>query len=204
VRLRLLPGNTRFFELFDEAGRNVATAGAILHELLRAFPETGAAGRLRACEEEGDRITRELVELLNGTFVTPFDREDVYALASALDDVVDHLDEAGDELVLYGVRSVRPEAVAQAAVAARTCELLAAAVGRLQGFAEIRGLLGELDAAEEEGDALVRAAIAGLFAGDADALAVIRWKDIHEEIEEAVDSCQRAGHVLESIYLKNQ
>lgn len=205
MRLRIRPENTRFFELFAAAAANVEQAGRLLVETLEAFPDArDAQRRLRACEGEGDRITHELVRLVNSTFVTPLDREDIFALATVIDDVVDHLDEAADELLLYGVRTVPAAAKAQAEVARDACALLARALERLEGFEDVHDLIVAIHTKENEGDALEREALGRLFSGDEDPLVVIRWKDIHAQIEEAVDGCERAATVLESIYLKHR
>jgi len=205
VRFRLQQSDARYNALFAAAADNVATAGRLLHELFAAYPDGGDLGeRMRACEHEGDRITRALVELLNTTMLTPFDREDVYALASAIDDVVDHADEAADELAIYGVRKVPAAAVAQAHAAELACAALAEAVRRLDGFRAVADAVEAVRQHEREGDRLVRTALAELFAGDADPLVVIRWKDIHEEIERAIDACERAAVVIDSIYLKSR
>jgi hypothetical protein len=205
VRIRLLPQNTRFYELFDAAAVNVEQAGRALHGLLAAFPDTRAHHEhLRDCEREGDRVTHELVRLLNSTYITPFDREDIFTLATVVDDVVDHLEEAANEVQLYGVRSIPDEALAQAGAAEEACGLLARVLRRLREGLDLREELAAIHRTEDHADGLARDALGRLFAGGADPLVVIRWKDIHEEIEEAVDSCQRAANVVETMLLKNR
>ena len=205
MRLRVLPSNRRVLELLAEAGTNVAAAGSTMYEALVGFPQADeSATRLREIERNGDRLTRELYVLLESTLVSPIDREDAFSLASALDDVVDHLDEAVDEISLYGVRTVVPAAIEQAAVARDACALLQEAVSRLDGFRDARDLIARIEELEHAGDRVERAAISSLFAGDADPLMVIRWKDIHEEIESAINACDRAGQALGTIYLKNR
>ncbi len=205
MRLRVLPSNRRVLELLAEAGTNVAAAGATMHDALVGFPSPdGAPERLREIERNGDRLTRELYVLLESTLVSPIDREDAFSLASALDDVVDHLDEALDEITLYGVRTVVPAAIEQAAVARDACALLQEAVARLDGFRDAHDLIARIEELEHAGDRVERAAISSLFAGDADPLMVIRWKDIHEEIEAAINACDRAGQIVGTIYLKSR
>jgi predicted phosphate transport protein (TIGR00153 family) len=203
VRISLIPRNRQFQELLARAGRNLVEISEALCVLLDEFPETRMATRIRELERAGDEITHEIVRMLNSTFVTPLDREDVYALSGKLDDVCDHVDEAADELVLYGVRHVRPAARAQADVIRRAAERLAAAIDRLDGLRDARDDLVAVHTLENEGDRLEREAIAELFAGGEDALVVIRWKDIHDRLEAAVDSCEQAAAVLETIYLKS-
>jgi uncharacterized protein Yka (UPF0111/DUF47 family) len=171
----------------------------------RDFPESGGAvTALRAAERAGDGIARELFVTLESTIVSPIEREDAFALGSALDDVVDHLDEAADELYLYGVRTMRQAALRQAALAEDVSALLRDAVRRLRESDDPRDLIEQLRRRETEADQVHRTAVGELFSGDADPLMVIRWKDIHEELEAAVNACEQAAEVLESIALKTR
>ena len=178
----------------------------LLVELLDRFPDDGAGliRRIKDAEHEGDRLTHEVVDLLNRTFVTPFDRDDLYRLAGAIDDVCDHVDEAADNISLYGVRVIPPDAKAQADVILRASIKLDEAVGRLDGFKDSRQQLIDLRALEDEGDRLVRDAIAGLFRSGQDAVSILRWKDIYEQLEDAVDAWESAADVLEGILVKNR
>jgi predicted phosphate transport protein (TIGR00153 family) len=159
---------------------------------------------IKELEHEGDRLTREVVDLLNRTFVTPFDRDDIYLLAGAIDDVCDHIDEAAGNIVGYGVEQIRPMAKEQAQVILRSAEKLHEAVSRLEGFKDSSSQLHALRDLEDEGDRLNRAAVSELFTSGEDPIAVIRWKDIHEQLEEAVDACENAADVLEAILVKNR
>jgi len=141
---------------------------------------------------------------LNRTFVTPFDRDDMYNLASALDDICDHVDEAAGNILGYGVTRIRPSAQEQATVIERAATKLQEAVGKLEGFKDAKRELIELRDLEDEGDRLNRESIAALFASGDDAISIIRWKDIHEQLEEAVDACENAADVLEAILVKNR
>jgi predicted phosphate transport protein (TIGR00153 family) len=175
-------------------------------DLLDRFPEQSEeiVRDVKELEHEGDRITHELVDLVNRTFVTPFDRDDMYRLASVLDDICDYVDEAAEKIVSYGVRDVRDGAREQARVIQRSAAKLSEAIGRLEGFQDSRRQLIELRELEDEGDRIARAAISELFAMGGDAIAIIRWKDIHEQLEEAVDACENAADVLEAILVKNR
>ena len=175
-------------------------------ELLDRFPaDTQEAFRdIRDLEHEGDRLTHEVVDQLNRTFVTPFDRDDMYRLAGALDDICDHVDEAAGNLVSYGVEDVRDRAREQAQVILRAATKLEEAVRCLDGFRDASRQLIELRELEDEGDRLLREAVADLFVSGEDAMVVIRWKDIHEHLEEAVDACENAADVLEAILVKNR
>jgi len=205
-RIRLTPQNREFFDLYARSSANVVEIARLLVHLLDRFPEESGelARRIKDCEHEGDRLTHEVVDLLNRTFVTPFDRDDMYRLAGALDDVCDHVDEAADELGLYGVKNVPGEAREQADVILRAAIKLDEAINRLEGFKDSKEQLIELRALEDEGDRLVREAVAGLFRSGQDPISIIRWKDIHEQLEEAVDACENAADVLEAILVKNR
>ena len=206
VRLRLTPHKHEFFELYAGASANAVEIARLLVKLLERFPEDGRAlvDQIKAREHEGDRLTHEVVDLLNRTFVTPFDRDDMYRLAGALDDICDHVDEAADNLGSWGVEQVPEKARAQAEVILRATTKLDEAINRLEGFRDSSAQLEELRRLEDEGDALVRDAVADLFASTDDVKAIIRWKDIHERLEEAVDALENAADVLEAILVKNR
>jgi len=206
ARLTLIPQKREFFELYNRAAQNNVAIAELLVELLDRYPD-GADDLVRDVKElehEGDRLTHELVDLLNRTFVTPFDRDDMYRLAGALDDICDHVDEAAGRIVAYGVAEIREQARGQAQVIRRAAAKLAEAVGGLEGFKESRRELIELRELEDEGDRLAHDGVSSLFTDDADPLTVIRWKDIHEGLEEAVDACENAADVLEAILVKNR
>ena len=204
ARISLVPQTREFFRLLERASQNAVGISRELVELLEDFPSDGAHLReIKELEHEGDRLTREVVDLLNRTFVTPFDRDDIYLLASAIDDVCDHVDEAAGNIAGYGVEQIRPKAKEQATRDPAQREKLSEAVGQLEGFKDSSSQLIALRDLEDEGDRLNRAAVSELFAG-ADPIAVIRWKDIHEQLEEAVDACENAADVLEAILVKNR
>jgi predicted phosphate transport protein (TIGR00153 family) len=205
ARISLVPQKREFFVLYSRAARNAVEIARLLLELLEEFP--APEGRLRDIKElehEGDRLTRELVDLLNRTFVTPFDRDDMYELSSALDDICDHIDEAAGNIAGYGVTEIRPAAILQARVILRATEKLREAVERVDGFRNADRQLHELRDLEDEGDRLNREAVSELFRTEDDAIMIIRWKDIHEQLEEAVDACENAADVLEAILVKNR
>ena len=159
---------------------------------------------MKAVEHEGDAITRELIQLLNTQYVTPFDREDIYELATALDDVVDHIEEASDLLELYGIESPTRQAIEQCRILVGAVEHLSDALARAAGLHGVQEELVELKQLEDEGDRVVRDAIADLFRrARIDPLIVIRWKDIFEALEDALDACETAANVLGNIVVKN-
>jgi hypothetical protein len=206
ARLSFTPQKREFFDLYSKASANTVEIAGLLVELLDRFPDDGVGliGRIKELEHEGDRLTHEIVLLLNKTFVTPFERDDMYRLAGALDDICDHIDEAADNLGSYGVERVPEKAREQARVILRASTKLDEAVERLEGFKDSSDQLAELRALEDEGDALERDAVAELFRSTDDAKTIIRWKDIHERLEEAVDALENAADVLEAIVVKNR
>ena len=206
ARLNLVPQRREFFDLYNQAAANAVAIARLLVRLLDDFPNDRDTilREIKDVEHEGDRLTHELVDLLNRTFVTPFDRDDMYRLASAIDDVCDYVDEAAGNILGYGVLEIREKARLQAAVIERAATKLQEAVGKLEGFKDSKRELIELRTLEDEGDQLNRAAIAELFASGEDALVIIRWKDIHAQLEEATDALENAADVLEAILVKNR
>jgi predicted phosphate transport protein (TIGR00153 family) len=205
ARLRLTPQKREFFVLFTQASANARDIARLLVDLLDEWPN--GRGRLldiRELEHEGDRLTHEVVNLLNRTFVTPLDRDDMYRLATVIDDVCDHVDEAADNIDAYEVEEVPEKARQQADVIYRAASRLHEAVELLDGFKDSRRQLVALRELEDEGDRLEREAVADLFRTGADPLTIIRWKDIHAQLEEAVDACENAADVLEAILVKNR
>ena len=206
ARISLVPQNREFFRLLEQASDNVVAISQQLVRLLDEFPTDGSGPlrEIKELEHEGDRLTRSVVDLLNRTFVTPIDRDDLYRLAGALDDICDHVDEAAGNIAGYGVEQVRPKAKEQAQVILRSAEKLHEAVQRLDGFKDASSQLHALRDLEDEGDRLNRDAVSELFTSGEGPIAIIRWKDIHEQLEEAVDACENAADVLEAILVKNR
>ena len=206
AKLTLVPQRREFFVLFNQAAANAVAIGDKLVTLLDTFPADGAGlvRDIKDLEHEGDRLRHELVDLLNRTFVTPFDRDDIYRLSGAIDDVCDHVDEAAGDIGGYGVEEVRQPAKDLAQVIVRAAGKLAEAVERLEGFRDSSRQLIELRELEDEGDRLLRAAVSELFHTERDAIALVRWKDIYERLEEAIDALENAADVLEAILVKNR
>jgi uncharacterized protein len=203
--LRLTPQKREFYDLFTQASGNARDMSRVLVELVAEWPESRERLRdIRELESEGDRLTHEVINLLNRTFVTPFDRDDMYRLASAIDDVCDYIDEAADNIDAYEVRDVPDKARQQAEVIHRAASRLHEAVELLEGFKDSSRQLLAVRELEDEGDRLEREAVAELFRTGADPLTIIRWKDIHAQLEEAIDACENAADVLEAILVKNR
>jgi uncharacterized protein len=205
VRISLTPRTTEFYALFARAGENALETARLVERRFRNFPNSDVTQeQVKAVETRGDSITRELINLLNTQYVTPFDREDIFQLATQIDDVVDYLEETSDLLGLYGVEMPTRHAVEQCAVIVRACEQLAAACENLKGMRGVQEALVELKRLEDEGDGILRDALAALFRDERiDPLIVIRWKDIYEGLERALDACETTANVIGNIAVKN-
>ena len=192
--------------LVEEAGRNIQRCGLLLNDLLKEYPERAALARdLKVCEQEGDRITHDIIHRLAARRVrAPFDAGDGFALATALDDIVDHSEHVAAQLSLYGVEAPMEQAVEFTEVLVGAGEQIAQALRSLRTGTELGPHLVEIHRLENEGDRLQRDAVASLFAGGIDPMVVIRWKDIFESLEAAVDACETVAHVLEGITLKQR
>ncbi len=200
----IAPSEREFFDLFDEAAGNIVRAAELLLEMIRDFPEKSDLAReILIVEQEGDRITHDIIKRLNQTFVTPIDREDIYGLASALDDVVDFTEEAADFLILYKVEAPMEQSVRLAEVLVNACRQIAEAMPRMRGFKDISHYTVEVNRLENDGDRISREAMAALFDGGIDPMVVIRWKDIYERLEQAIDATERVANILEGIVIKN-
>ncbi len=198
------PKERVYFELFEEAGRNIVTATDLLDRLLSNYPESRSLAReIRECEHEGDRITHDIISHLNQTFVTPIDREDILALASALDDIVDYTEEVADYLGLYKIEAPMDQAILLARVLRDAAAQIAVAMPLLRGFRDLSTHTVEINRLENEGDRIVREAVAALFDGGIDPMVVIRWKDVYERLEAAIDATEKAANILEGIVIKN-
>ena len=197
--------DTELLTLFEESGRNVQRASSLLRDLFADYPERPElAGEVLACEHEGDRIAHEILSRLaeRGSRAANLDAADVHALAGALDDIVDHAEEAADQLGLYGVEAPMEPAQRMTEVLVETADLVAVSLRELRQGENLAAELVQIHRLENEADRIVRAAVASLFAAGIDPMLVIRWKDIFETLESAVDACETVANVLEGITLK--
>jgi hypothetical protein len=202
----LKPDYGELYDLLGRAGRNVELSTALLRELMRTWPD-GGAKRLELVDVEhaNDAVTHDIVHHLHARLAVPFDRSDVLALASGLDDVVDFAEEVGDYLGLYRAEAPMDQAIELADTLAAAGSEVALALGALDGSADLADAnrhLAEIDRLEDEGDRILGAGLTALFEGGVDPMAVIRWKDIFERVEDAIDACDRVAHTLRGIAVK--
>ena len=204
ARFSLVPKDREFFNLFDEAGANILRAAELLSQLMKSWPDAGGLGRdILICEQEGDRITHDIIHRLNTTSVTPIDREDIFALASALDDVVDYTEEAADFMGLYNIEAPMEQALQLTDLLEDACRNIQQALSKLRGLPDLNHYFIEVNRLENEGDRITREALASLFRGGIDPMIVIKWKDIFERLEQAIDACERVANILEGIVVKH-
>jgi uncharacterized protein len=204
MRFKLVPTDDRFFVLFSEAAENAAESARRLRGLLDDFDDLpGRHRRIIECEQRGDELTNEILNRLNTSFVTPFDREDIHALAEELDDVVDDILEVSHRLQLTGVTKPIVELQQQAEILVRMADETVLLMARLKSMKNVQEHLDKIDRMESEGDTLYRATQARLFSGEFDALDVMRYKDVVEAMEAALNTLEDASNVVESIVVKH-
>jgi predicted phosphate transport protein (TIGR00153 family) len=204
MRFRLVPTDDRFFALFTEGAQNMTEAAGLLREFVGdlADGETRNAA-IKVCERRGDELTRSILQRLSSTFVTPFDREDIHALAEAIDDVLDEIHAVADLLHLMAVRTPLPEVQEQAQILVQMAEQTVSLMERLESMKGVQPFLDAIDALESEGDGIYRRTVSHLFSGEFDALEVLRWKDIVNAMEQALNTVEDISDVVASIVLKH-
>jgi hypothetical protein len=204
ARFSLLPRDRTFFDLFIQAGQNTVHASRLLDRMMHSWPEEeGLSREILKAEQEGDRITHDIIQRLNSTFVTPIDREDIYGLATRMDDIVDYTEEAADFLGLYKIEAPMEQAQSLTKVLVASCEQLAMGLENLREFKDLDKYWIEIHRLENEGDRISRDAVASLFSNGIDPMVVIRWKDMFAVLEEAIDATETAAQILEGIVIKN-
>lgn len=202
--VRLIPRETKFFELFAEMAQNVMVGARQLRDLLQNYSDVPAAvQRIKDTEHKGDEIAHAVFVKLNSTFITPFDREDIHTLTSSLDDVLDFINAAASRLVTYKVADPPVEAVELANIVLRQAEELAKAVALLEKGDALLKYCVEINRLENEADAIARAAIGRLFENEADPIRLIKHKELLEVLEMATDKAEDAANVLEAVVLKS-
>lgn len=205
--MRLIPKEEKFFDQFEQGTSTLVEAATLLLGLLKDFQDVPAkVAALKDLEHRVDGLVRETTERMNKTFITPFDREDIHALISQIDDVADFIEGAADRILLYRVQSSRPEAVALAEIIVQATAATHDTVTQLRdlkGAGDILRQCGEVKRIEEAGDKVHREAVAQLFEKEKDPIALIKWKEIFEILEEAIDRCEDMAEIIEGIALKH-
>ncbi len=202
--MRLTPSNTSFYEMFSASADNLVVGARLLAQLIAASAEErpAIAANIREAEHRGDESTHRILRELNSTFITPFDREDIYRLASRLDDVMDFMEAAADLVVLYGLDGLPAEVSDQVYLLERSCELAAGAMRRLKSMKDLSEYWIEANRLENEADKLYRRLVAKLFSGSYDALTVLKLKEVVDQLESAADALENVSDTVESIAVK--
>jgi hypothetical protein len=204
MRLPLIPREEKFFDLFIDDARNMLGAARLLEQFFRNYDERERlASQLRDAEHAGDQISHDIGRKLEATFVTPLDREDIHALINRLDDIVDFIEEVADTCILYGIDRPSPIALQQAEIIVRQCEQITAALSKLRDFKGLEQHWIEIHRLENEGDRIVRQAMAELFKNGHDPIEIIKWKDVYDVAEQTIDACEDAANVIERIVVKH-
>ena len=203
--LNLLPKEEQYFDLFNQMTLYISDAARELQEMLadKNHDLAGYAQRIKGLEHACDEITHSVSTRLNKSFITPFDREDIYMMSSALDDIVDLMDDAARAIIIFDVKEITDYARDFADVISRMAEQLKEIVATLQRPKNITPRLVEIHRLENEGDDIYHAAIADLFHDPPDALTVIKWKEVYEKLEAAVDRCENVANIIESVIIKH-
>jgi hypothetical protein len=201
----LIPKDVKFFEMFKEMGIIITEGAELLRDMLNNFENpVESQRRIKDVEHRGDHQTHQIIKTLNKSFVTPFDREDIYALSAALDDIIDLIDASAQRIVMYNVEKPTPESKELAFIILKGCQTIERAISHLGGkFEHIAEHCVEVNALENEADRVCREAISRLFDEEKDPIQLIKWKEIYETLEKATDKCEDAANILESVVVKN-
>ena len=203
MRFRITPRDERFFPMFVESAQNLVAATDLMAEFVNVSSNRDKlAKQLRDLEHAGDAVTHRVIHELNSTFVTPFDREDIYQLATLLDDVIDSMEAAADFTVLTGLDVLPPEMAQQVSLLQRAARCTAEAMGRLQSMTELPAYWIEVNRLENEADQVYRRLLSRLFSGSYEALTVLTLKQVADDLEEAADAFEHVANVVETIAVK--
>ncbi len=204
MKLSLIPKEHDYFRLFSELAANLDEAAQLLVKFMDDYDQAKSIGAaILEHEHVGDKILHDIVKRLNRSFITPIDREDIYALVATMDKVLDNIEEATDAMILYRVEAPTKYARRQAKVIAEAAAILHQIINDLEKRTDLMERIITVNSLENEGDRIVHEAIAALFDDDIDARDIIKWKDIYEVLESAIDECEHVANVIESIVLKH-
>jgi hypothetical protein len=202
--LQLIPRDAQFYDMFTEVAKRLTGSATLLYE---AFEDPSQleqkVAQIKTLEHEADNLTHDIIDRIDRTFVTPFDREDIHELAGALDDVVDLIDGAARRAVIFHIKVARPHGVTLSEVLLRSARTIEQTVRHMKDPKAVSAGNRQLKLLEEEGDAVFHDALDILFSNATDTLLVVKWKELYDKIEDAIDQCEDVGNVLQSISLKN-
>lgn len=203
----LMPKDEKFFEMFAEMSKIILEGAELLREMLENFDEAKLIQKkIKDVEHKGDSKTHEIIKKLNQSFITPFDREDIYSLASGLDNIIDLVDASAQHIVMYNVDQPTPAAKELSFIILKCCQNVDAAVATLSKGSKVDQISQycvEINSLENEGDMVCREAVSKLFQEERDPIQLIKWKEIYETLEMAIDKCEDAINILESVVVKN-
>ena len=200
----LIPKEEKYYEMFEAAARNIHKGSRLLREMIDQYQEPEQKAKIiRDVEHEGDTITHDIIRKLNQTFITPIDREDIYALTSALDDVLDMIEAISDRMVMYKISAPTERARQLVGIIFKSTEEIVKAVAQLRKLGDVGPYCIEINRLENEADRVSRDAVADLFERERDPIEIMKWKEIYEQLEEATDKCEDVANILENIILKN-
>ena len=201
---RLIPRDEQFFDLFNQLADHLKTAADLLNQLFAAPQRTAElVKQIKDVEHQADVLTLSINTRIDKSFITPIDREDIHLLASRLDDVIDRLDGTARRVVMLHINEVREPAKRMASVICQAAEHIAIAVTAIRRPSEVSAQASQIKKLEEEGDAIYHDAVGALFSGTPDPIEVIRWKEVYETLEIAIDLCMGVANAVHSISIKN-
>jgi predicted phosphate transport protein (TIGR00153 family) len=202
--LQLIPRDAQFYDLFAQVANRLSGSAALLHELFK-FPEKidQNVAAIKKLEHEADNLTHDTIDRINRTFVTPFDREDIHSLAGHLDEVVDLIDGCARRVAIFHIAEPREHAVTLSEVLVRATRSIEDGVKKMKDPKAVFAANRQLKLLEEEGDSVYHDAMEKLFSSTSDAILVLKWKELYDKIEDAIDQCEDVGNTLQSISLKN-
>jgi uncharacterized protein len=204
MRFRLVPRDEGFFPLFDQAAMNLAESAALLRDVIDRFDDGHAQHvRIKECERRGDELTQAILRRLDASFVAPFDREDIHALTEQIDDVVDDIQAVSELMVLHDVEAPLAGVRELTDVLVKTADASVALIAKLSRLRSIDSEVQAIDRLESEGDRIYRRCVARLFSGDFNAFDVLRWKDIVEGVESAVNGIEKLSGIVAAIAIKH-
>lgn len=202
---RIMPREEKFYDMFNEAASNIQQAAKLLKQMLEGGSDFERYAReIKELEHIGDKLTHEIIKKLNQTFVTPFDREDIHDLCKTLDDVIDLIDSAANQVVTYQITEYGQEAIRLAQIIVEASDEIVKGISKLHQLDKIYPHCIEINSLENEGDSVLRKGLAKLFKDDKDPIAIIKLKGFYQDLELATDRCEDVANVLEAIAVKNQ